>query len=55
MLRVAGGLLPDKQLGSGRKHGEIAGNLSLYCPSLRGFMPRTDDQKMELVTGGEQF
>jgi hypothetical protein len=52
MLRVAGGLLQDKQLGSGRKHGEIAGNLSLYCAPLSGSMPGMENQKMQAGNRG---
>jgi hypothetical protein len=55
MLRVAGGLFLEKQLRSGRKHREIAGNLSLYCPSILGSMPRMDDQYMGVGTGMSNF
>jgi hypothetical protein len=55
MLRVAGGLFSGKQLRSGRKHGKIAGNLYLYCPSLRGFMPRMGGQYMGVGTGVSNF
>jgi hypothetical protein len=55
MLRVAGGLFSEKQLRSGRKHGEIAGNLSFYCPSILGSMPRMDDQYMGVGTGMSNF
>jgi len=51
MLSEAGGMRPDKQLRSGRKHGEIAGNLSLYCLSVGGAMRGKGSKKRGEVTG----